>query len=67
MNKIMNKLLIKQLETIRKIIKKLPKEENTEVTKELLNISGFESAFERANQQVMEGKVRDWREIRDDV
>ena len=36
-------------------------------TEELLKISGFESAFEKAGQQVIDGKVKDWRLIRDDV
>ena len=42
-------------------------EETMDATEELLNISGFKSAFEKANQEVKEGKVKDWRTIRDDV
>jgi hypothetical protein len=42
-------------------------DENEDATEELLKISGFESAFEKARQQVIDGKVKDWRMIRDDV
>ena len=62
-----DKLLLEKLEIVREFLKDLEDDKNIDVTEELLNISGFESAFERANQQVKEGKVRDWREIRDDV
>ena len=41
--------------------------ENEDATEELLKISGFESAFEKAKQQIKDGKVKDWRLIRDDV
>ena len=42
-------------------------DETEDPTEELLKIPGFESAFEKAKQQVLEGKVKDWRSIRDDV
>lgn len=45
----------------------LEAEENIDATEELLNIEGFESAFAKANQEVKEGKVTNWREIRKDV
>jgi hypothetical protein len=38
-----------------------------DATEELLKIEGFETAFERGKQQIQEGKVKDWRLIRDDV
>lgn len=45
----------------------LAEKESNEATDELLAITGFKSAFERGKQQVKEGKVKDWRTIRDDV
>ncbi len=45
----------------------LQEDDDVDATEELLNIPGFESAFEKANQQVKEGKTKDWRMIRDDV
>ena len=62
-----DKLSPEKLSIVRDFILDLEAEEDIDATKELLNISGFESAFKRANQQIKEGKVRDWREIRDDV
>ena len=61
-----DKLSPEKLEIVREFLKDL-QEEEIDATEELLNIPGFESAFKRANQQIKEGKVRDWREIRDDV
>lgn len=48
-------------------LKDLQAEDDVEATEELLNIPGFESAFEQANKQVKEGKTKDWQMIRDDV
>ncbi len=45
----------------------LEAEENLDATEELLSIEGFESAFEKANQEVKKGKVKNWREIKKDV
>jgi hypothetical protein len=61
-----DKLSPEKLELVREFLKDL-QEEEIDATEELLNIPGFESAFEKANQQIKEGKVRDWREIRNDV
>lgn len=61
-----DKLSPEKLELVRKFLKDL-QEEEIDATEELLNIPGFESAFKRANRQVQEGKVRDWREIRDNI
>lgn len=62
-----DKLSPEKLEIVREFLKDLEDDENIDATEELLNIPGFESAMRRANQQIKEGKVRDWREIRDDV
>ena len=48
-------------------LKDLQEEDDVEATEELLNIPGFESAFKKANQQVKNGKTKDWHIIRDDV
>ena len=45
----------------------LTSENDIDATEELLSIAGFESAFEKANRQIEEGKTKDWRSIRDDV
>ena len=45
----------------------LTSKNNIDATEELLNISGFESAFKKADRQVKEGKTKDWRAIRNDV
>lgn len=45
----------------------LTSENDIDATEELLSISGFESAFKKANQQIKEGKTKDWRSIRNDV
>lgn len=48
-------------------LKNLQEDNEIDATEELLNISGFESAFKKAEQQAKEGKTKDWRMIRDDV
>lgn len=50
-----------------KLWEELTSENEIDATEELLNISGFESAFKKANRQVEEGKTKDWRSIRNDV
>lgn len=61
-----DKLSAEKLEIVEKFLKDL-QEEEIDVTEELLNIPGFESAMKRTNQQIKEGKIKDWRDIRDDV
>jgi hypothetical protein len=62
-----DKLSPEKLIVIAEFLRDLLNDENEDATEELLKISGFESAFEQAKQQVEEGKVKDWRMIRDDV
>ena len=45
----------------------LTSEDDVDATEELLSIAGFESVFKKANQQVEEGRTKDWQAIRDDV
>ena len=45
----------------------LTDDDDLDATEELLNISGFESAFTTANRQVKEGKTKNWRDIVDNV
>ena len=45
----------------------LADKESEEATNELLAIPGFVEAFEKGKKNIAEGKVRNWREIRDDV
>ena len=42
-------------------------DDDLDATEELLNISGFESAFETANRQVKEGKTKNWRDLTNNV
>jgi hypothetical protein len=62
-----DKLSPEKLIVIDEFLRDLLNDENEDATEELLKISGFESAFEQAKQQVKEGKVKDWRMIRDNV
>ena len=62
-----DKLSPEKLTVIAEFLRDLLNDENEDATEELLKISGFESAFEQAKQQVKEGKVKNWRMIRDDV
>jgi Rps23 Pro-64 3,4-dihydroxylase Tpa1-like proline 4-hydroxylase len=62
-----DKLSPEKLIVIAEFLHDLLNDENEDATEELLKISGFESAFKQAKQQVKEGKVKDWRMIRDDV
>lgn len=41
--------------------------ESEEATQELLEIPGFVEAFERGKTEAAEGKVINWREVRNDV
>ena len=45
----------------------LTSDNDIDATEELLSITGFESAFKKANRQIKEGKTKDWRSIRNDV
>ena len=42
-------------------------DDHIDATEELLNIPNFGVSFAKANQEVNEGKVKDWRMIRNDV
>lgn len=59
-----DKLSPEKLIVIAGFLSDLLNEENEDATDELLKIAGFESAFKKANQQVKEGKIKDWRMIR---
>ncbi len=41
--------------------------ENENATQELLDIPGFMESFEKGQQDIEEGRLVDWRKIRDDV
>jgi len=45
----------------------LEEREQSEATEELLNIPGFEEAFRRAVQQVEEGRIVSFKDVRRDV
>jgi len=45
----------------------LDSKEAIDATEELINIPDFQSSFEKANQEIKEGKVKNWRDIRNDV
>lgn len=45
----------------------LADKESEEATQEILAIPGIMKTLEKAEKNIAEGKVRNWREIRDDV
>ncbi len=45
----------------------LTEREMNEATEELLNIQNFRKEFEKAQKDVSEGKITNWRTIRNDV
>lgn len=49
------------------LLKDLEEEENIDATEELSNILGFEFAFEKGNREIKEGKVKQWRMVRNDI
>jgi len=55
------------LEIVAGFVTDLVSQDDEDATEELLKISGFSEAFERGKQQIKEGKVKDWRTVRDDV
>lgn len=55
------------LEIVTDFVTNLINQDNDDATEELLQIVGFQEAFEKGKQQIKEGKVKDWRMIRDDV
>ncbi|GBF78674.1 hypothetical protein [Aphanothece sacrum] len=55
------------LEMVTDFVTNLVNQDNDDATEELLQIVGFQEAFEKGKQQIKEGKVKDWRTIRDDV
>lgn len=59
-----DKLSPEKLILVADFVQDLETEENVDVTEELLNIPDFKSAFEKGNQEVKEGKIKDWRDIR---
>ena len=63
-----DKLSPEQLIIVANFLRDLEDNETTiDATEELLNISGFESAFQKASQEIKEGKVKDWRMFRNDI
>ncbi|AFZ47945.1 hypothetical protein Cyast_1992 [Cyanobacterium stanieri PCC 7202] len=64
LKKYIDKLSPEQLTLVANFFEDLEAEEKIDATEELLNIPEFESIFEKANQEIKEGKVRNWKEIR---
>ncbi len=62
-----DKLSTEKLIAVEDFLIGLEEDETTDATEELLNISGFESAFSKAELEIKEGKVEEWHTIRDDV
>jgi hypothetical protein len=65
--KSIDKLSPEGLEMVAEFIEDLLTRESEDATEELLQIPDFVDSFNRGRQQVEEGKVRNWRGIRDDV
>jgi len=62
-----DKLSPEKLKLAADFFQNLDNQEAIDATEELLKIPDFKSAFEKANQEVKEGKVKNWRDIRNDV
>ncbi len=62
-----DKLSPDKLTIVEDFFQSLDSQETIDATEELLNIPDFKSAFEKANQEIKEGKVKNWRDIRNDV
>lgn len=62
-----DKLSPEKLTLVADFFQNLDTKEAIDATEELINIPGFKSAFEKANQEIKEGKVKNWRDIRNDV
>lgn len=62
-----DKLSPEKLTLVADFLQNLDTKEAMDATEELINIPDFKSAFEKANQEIKEGKVKNWRDIRNDV
>jgi len=63
----LNQLSLERLNLIADFLAYLADKENEKATQELLDIPGFMESFEKGQQDIEEGRLVDWRKIRDDV
>ncbi|MGI0482239.1 hypothetical protein ACN4EE_15830 [Geminocystis sp. CENA526] len=62
-----DKLSPEKLTIVADFVQNLDSQETMDATEELINIPNFKSAFEKANQEIKEGEVKHWRDIRNDI
>ncbi|MBF2057949.1 MAG: hypothetical protein IGQ45_12210 [Cyanobacterium sp. T60_A2020_053] len=62
-----DKLSPEKLTIVADFFQNLDSQEAVDATEELINIPDFKSTFEKANQEIKEGKVKNWCHIRNDV
>ena len=63
----LNQLSLERLKVVANFLAYLVNQDEEEATQELLNIPGFIESFERGKQDIAEGRLVDWRTIRNDV
>ena len=63
----LEKLSPDNLKIVAEFLAYLADKESELATQELLDIPGFIASFERGKQDVAEGRVKNWRNIRSDV
>jgi len=63
----LEKLSPDNLKIVAEFLAYLADKESELATQELLDIPGFIASFERGKQDVVEGRVKNWRNIRSDV
>ncbi|MBS9387222.1 hypothetical protein VB638_15335 [Dolichospermum sp. UHCC 0684] len=63
----LEKLSPDNLKIVAEFLAYLADKESELATQELLDIPGFIASFERGKQDIAEGRVKNWRNIRSDV
>jgi hypothetical protein len=63
----LNQLSLERLNVVAEFLAYLTDNESEDATQELLEIPNFLESFERGQKDIEEGRLVDWRTIRDDI
>jgi len=63
----LNQLSLERLNVVAEFLAYLADKESEDATQELLEIPHFIESFERGKKDIEEGRLVDWRTIRDDI
>jgi hypothetical protein len=63
----LNQLSLERLNFVADFLAYLADRENDKATQELLDIPGFMESFQKGEKDIEEGRLVDWRTIRDEV